>query len=76
MAWLIYTLYQCNLYFCTDSLFHVSAVALALCGSDPVLNDGQSSDSSKDDVIEGVRRRFIEKVVTQHEDGEDEYSSD
>lgn len=52
------------------------SVALALCGSDPVLNDGLSGDSSKDDVIEGVRKRFIEKVVTAHEDGEDEYSSD
>lgn len=52
------------------------AVALALCQSDPVLNDGRSGDSSKDAVIEGVRKRFIETVVTQHEDREDEYSSD
>ncbi|KAJ6846588.1 phosducin-like protein 3 [Iris pallida] len=53
------------------------AVALALCQSDPVLNDGRSrGDSSKDAVIEGVRRRFIEKVVNQHEDGDDDYSSD
>ncbi|ONK74393.1 uncharacterized protein A4U43_C03F5760 [Asparagus officinalis] len=52
------------------------SVALALCQSDPVLNDGRSGDSSKYEVIEGVRKRFIEKVVRQHEDGEDEYSSD
>uniref|UniRef100_A0A1D1YPN1 Phosducin-like protein 3 n=1 Tax=Anthurium amnicola TaxID=1678845 RepID=A0A1D1YPN1_9ARAE len=52
------------------------AVALALCRSDPVLNDGQSGgDSSRKSVIEGVRKKFIEKVVTQHED-DDGYSSD
>ncbi|OAY69294.1 phosducin-like protein 3 [Ananas comosus] len=52
------------------------SVALALCRSDPVLNDGQSgNDSSRETVIEGVRKKFIEKVVTQHEE-EDEYSSD
>lgn len=51
-------------------------VALALCQSDPVLNDGQGgSDNSREAVIEGVRKRFIEKVVTQHED-DDDYSSD
>ncbi|KAF9607273.1 hypothetical protein IFM89_033480 [Coptis chinensis] len=49
-----------------------SGVALALCQSDPVLNDGQSGS----DVIEGVRKRFIEKVVAQHEDDEDAYFSD
>lgn len=57
-------------------MYYVSAVALALCRSDPVLNDGRSGDSSKDDVIEGVRKKFIEKVVTQHEDRDDDYSSD
>ncbi|XVF60086.1 hypothetical protein PTKIN_Ptkin08bG0015300 [Pterospermum kingtungense] len=37
-------------------------VALVLCQSDPVLNDGQSgSDPSRKVVLEGVRRRFIEK---------------
>ncbi|KAL5699098.1 hypothetical protein ACHQM5_030045 [Ranunculus cassubicifolius] len=52
-------------------------VALALCQSDPVLNDGQGgSDKSIEAVIEGVRKRFIEKVVTQHEDDDDAYSSD
>ncbi|KAK9090169.1 hypothetical protein Sjap_023346 [Stephania japonica] len=51
-------------------------VALALCQSDPVLNDGQSgSGSSTKSVIEGVRKRFIEKVVKEHED-DDAYSSD
>ncbi|XP_077229645.1 thioredoxin superfamily protein [Tasmannia lanceolata] len=53
------------------------AVALALCQSDPVLDDGQKgSDSSRKTVLEGVRKRFIEKLVTQHEDDEDDYSSD
>ncbi|OVA20636.1 phosducin [Macleaya cordata] len=53
-------------------------VALVLCQSDPVLNDGQSaSESSRDAVIDGVRKRFIEKVVTEHEnEDEDRYSSD
>ncbi|XXG45051.1 hypothetical protein AAC387_Pa02g0237 [Persea americana] len=53
------------------------AVALTLCQSDPVLNDGQSgSKSSSKTLIDGVRKRFIEKVVSQHEDEQDEYSSD
>ncbi|KAK8710290.1 hypothetical protein V6N13_145622 [Hibiscus sabdariffa] len=51
-------------------------VALVLCQSDPVLNDGQSgSDQSQKAVLEGIRRRFIEKVVTEHEDHDDEGSS-
>ncbi|KAG2553076.1 phosducin-like protein 3 isoform X1 [Panicum virgatum] len=51
------------------------SVALALCQSDPVLNDGHGgSDSSRDNVIEGVRRKFIEKVVAQHEEREEEDS--
>ncbi|KAJ4794827.1 Phosducin-like protein [Rhynchospora pubera] len=51
------------------------SVALALCKSDPVLNDGHSNNASKDDVIDGVRKKFIETLVTRHEDEED-YSSD
>ncbi|XP_048328225.2 uncharacterized protein LOC107415115 [Ziziphus jujuba] len=52
-------------------------VALVLCQSDPVLNDGQGgSDRSRNAVIEGVRKRFIEKVVTEHEDDDDGSSSD
>lgn len=52
-------------------------VALILCQSDPVLNDGQSDgEASRDAVLEGVRRRFIEKVVTQHENDDDGSSSD
>ncbi|KAI4350542.1 hypothetical protein L6164_004989 [Bauhinia variegata] len=52
-------------------------VALVLCQSDPVLNDGQSkNEQSREAVIEGVRRRFLEKVVTQHEDDDDGSSSD
>lgn len=51
-------------------------VALLLCQSDPVLNDGQSgSNPSREDVIEGVRKKFIEKVVTEHEDHDDDGSS-
>lgn len=51
-------------------------VALVLCQSDPVLNDGQvGSEQSKKDILAGVRKRFIEKVVTEHED-DDGSSSD
>lgn len=58
-------------------IFFSAAVALTLCQSDPVLNDGQSgSKSSSKTLIDGVRKRFIEKVVSQHEDEQDEYSSD
>jgi hypothetical protein len=59
----------------TKMILIITAVALALCKSDPVLNDGHSSNASKDDVIDGVRKKFIEKLVTQHEDEED-HSSD
>ncbi|KAG8482965.1 hypothetical protein CXB51_022000 [Gossypium anomalum] len=48
-------------------------VALVLCKSDPVLNDGQSG--SEQAVLEGIRRQFIEKVVTEHEDDDDGGSS-
>ncbi|KAE8701787.1 Thioredoxin superfamily protein isoform 2 [Hibiscus syriacus] len=51
-------------------------VALVLCQSEPVLNNGQSvGDQSQKAVLEGVRRRFIEKVVTEHEDQDDRGSS-
>ncbi|GAV64299.1 Phosducin domain-containing protein [Cephalotus follicularis] len=52
-------------------------VALVLCQSDPVLNDGQSgNDPSRKAVMEGERRRLIEKVVAEHEDDDDGSSSD
>ncbi|KAK4603364.1 hypothetical protein RGQ29_012060 [Quercus rubra] len=52
-------------------------VALVLCNSDPVLNDGLSgSDPSSKAVIDGVRRSFLEKVVKAHEDDDDGFSSD
>lgn len=52
-------------------------VALVLCQSDPVLNNGQGgSDASRDSVIEGVRKRLIEKVVKEHENDDDGSSSD
>jgi hypothetical protein len=57
-------------------MLFLSAVALALCQSDPVLNDGHGgSDSSRSNVMEGVRKKFIEKVVAQHE-AREEYDSD
>ena len=52
-------------------------MALALCQSDPVLNDGRAQgESSRKAVIDGVRRKFIESVVKQREDNEDGNSSD
>ncbi|KAM7481038.1 hypothetical protein LguiB_005621 [Lonicera macranthoides] len=52
-------------------------VALVLCASDPVLNDGQSEGAaSREAVLQGVKKRFIEKVVTDHEDVDDGSSSD
>ncbi|KAM7509248.1 hypothetical protein LguiA_019701 [Lonicera macranthoides] len=52
-------------------------VALVLCASDPVLNDGHSGgEASREAVLQGVRKRFIEKVVTDHEDVDDGSSSD
>ncbi|CAN4118427.1 unnamed protein product [Withania somnifera] len=51
-------------------------VALTLCQSDPVLNDGRSKkEQSREAVLDGVRKRFLEKVVAQHED-DDGSSSD
>ena len=55
----------------------MAGVALVLCQSDPVLNDGQSgSEPSRQAVLEGVRQRLIEKVVKDHEDDDDGSSSD
>ncbi|CAI8590215.1 unnamed protein product [Vicia faba] len=52
-------------------------VALVLCQSDPVLNDGHSRDEeSRQAVIDGVRKRFIEKIVADHEEKDDDSSSD
>ncbi|WVZ17636.1 hypothetical protein V8G54_010618 [Vigna mungo] len=49
------------------------SVALVLCQSNPVLNDGHSRNEA---VIEGVRKQFIEKIVADHEEEGDDYSSD
>ncbi|XP_031109227.1 phosducin-like protein 3 [Ipomoea triloba] len=49
------------------------SVALLLCQSDPVLNDGHGEKQSREAVLDGVRKRFLEKVVAEHEndDGSD-----
>ncbi|KAH0936884.1 hypothetical protein HID58_004345 [Brassica napus] len=57
------------------------SVALVLCQSEPVLNDGKSGDddSSREAVMAGVRRQFIERVVKDYEDkdtDDDDYNSD
>ncbi|CAI9089758.1 OLC1v1024391C1 [Oldenlandia corymbosa var. corymbosa] len=51
-------------------------VALVLCQSGPVLNDGQGGGEHSKDVLDGVRKRFIEKVVADREENDDDYSSD
>ncbi|KAK7266909.1 hypothetical protein RIF29_19570 [Crotalaria pallida] len=52
-------------------------VAFVLCQSDPVLNDGHSRDEqSREAVIAGVQKRFIEKVVADHEEDDDGSSTD
>ena len=41
-----------------------------------MLNDGQSgNDESRKSMLEGVRRKIIEKVVRDHEDEIDDGSS-
>nr|GMD23540.1 phosducin-like protein 3 [Ipomoea batatas] len=53
---------------------HSFGVALVLCQSDPVLNDGHGGEKqSREAVLDGVRKRFLEKVVAEHEndDGSD-----
>ncbi|XP_009621807.1 uncharacterized protein [Nicotiana tomentosiformis] len=51
-------------------------VALTLCQSDPVLNDGRrKNEQSREAVLDGVRKSFLEKVVAEHED-DDGSSSD
>lgn len=52
----------------------VVGLALILCRADPVSNDGQSGNDegwSRKSVLEGVRRKIIEKVVRDHEDEND-----
>lgn len=52
-------------------------VALVLCQSDPVLNDGQTGgDSSRKSVIDGESKRLIEKFVTEQENADDDSASD
>ncbi|GAB2228663.1 hypothetical protein Drorol1_Dr00022786 [Drosera rotundifolia] len=51
-------------------------VALVLCRTDPVLNDGHSSDSSRSSILYSFRSKLIEKVVADHENDDDGSSSD
>ncbi|KAK6928488.1 Phosducin, thioredoxin-like domain, partial [Dillenia turbinata] len=61
----------------TNLMPNFPGVALVLCRTDPVLNDGQTgNDPSRKAVIAGESRRLIEKVVAQHEDDDDGSSSD
>ncbi|KAI3823974.1 hypothetical protein L1987_05420 [Smallanthus sonchifolius] len=85
-VWVVVVLYkdgypECGVLMqCLEELATIctpEGVAMVLCQSDPVLNDGQSGgEGSREAVLEGVRRRFIEKVVTQHEDDDDGSASD
>jgi len=52
--------------------FPIPGVALVLCQSEPVFNDGQTgSDSSRKSVLDGESKRLIEKFVTEREDADD-----
>ncbi|KAI3452544.1 hypothetical protein Pfo_009208 [Paulownia fortunei] len=51
------------------------SVALVLCQSDPVLNDAHGGEQSREAVLDGVRKKFVERVVREHED-DDGSSSD
>ncbi|KAL1564284.1 phosducin-like protein 3 [Salvia divinorum] len=51
------------------------SVALVLCQADPVLNDGHGGEQSRDAVLDGVRKKFLERVVRERED-DDGSSSD
>ncbi|XP_074290551.1 uncharacterized protein LOC141617265 [Silene latifolia] len=52
-------------------------VALVLCNSDPVLNDGLTDgDSSRKSVLDGESKRLIEKFVSERENADDGNSSD
>ncbi|KAI4348286.1 hypothetical protein L6164_009022 [Bauhinia variegata] len=53
-----------------------TGVALVFCQSDPVLKDGQSKNEQSREAVIEVRSRFLEKVVTEHEDNDDGSSSD
>ncbi|CAN7037739.1 unnamed protein product, partial [Brassica rapa subsp. trilocularis] len=95
ITWLV-TLTFCSFFVCLNLIVsrrtHVGlksvgrrctpeSVALVLCQSEPVLNDGKSGDddSSREAVMAGVRRQFIERVVKDHEDkdnDDDGYNSD
>ncbi|XAR65926.1 hypothetical protein NMG60_11011939 [Bertholletia excelsa] len=47
----------------------IEGVALVLCQSNPMLNDGHSgNESSRKAVLDGVRQKLIETVVRDHED--------
>lgn len=52
-----------------------SGVALVLCQADPVLNDGHGGEQSRDAVLDGVTKKFLERVVRERED-DDGSSSD
>nr|VDC85268.1 unnamed protein product [Brassica rapa] len=89
ITWLV-TLTFCSFFVCLNLIVSRSSVgrrctpesvALVLCQSEPVLNDGKSGDddSSREAVMAGVRRQFIERVVKDYEDkdtDDDDYNSD
>lgn len=41
-----------------------------------MLNDGHSGEQSRDAVLDGVRKKFLERVVREREDDDDGSSSD
>ncbi|CAH1433221.1 unnamed protein product [Lactuca virosa] len=68
-VWVVVILYK-------DGRCTPEGVVMILCQSYVVLNDGLNGEASREAVLEGVRKRFIEKVVTLHENDDDGSSSD
>ncbi|CAH9099400.1 unnamed protein product [Cuscuta europaea] len=44
------------------------SVALVLCQSDPVLNDGHGGEQSRETVQDGIRKKFLERAIKERED--------
>ncbi|CAH9115125.1 unnamed protein product [Cuscuta epithymum] len=52
------------------------SVALVLCQSDPVLNDGHGGEQSRETVLDGIRKKFLERAIKEREDDDDGSLSD
>ncbi|KZV47962.1 hypothetical protein F511_32971 [Dorcoceras hygrometricum] len=53
----------------------LETAALVLCRSDPVLNVGHGGEQSREAVLDGMRKKLVERVVRDHVDGDDDDGS-